>query len=174
MALCGLMACSENSNTVTRSADFSGRSGIEAVPPAQESTMEVYLTGYSYWDNTPPGSAAIAHPVIRSRAGGTGTYADPITIAVGHVKNGRNSTPDYRPGTKFYIQNLRKYAIVEDVCGDGPKPQYGPCHVGYQGRPWLDIWVGGKHVDRNFVQSCMYRLTGLQSVIKNPRPGYPV
>ena len=45
-----------------------------------EKAFSAYLTGYSYWDNTPPGSAAISKPVIHRRAGGTGKYNDPITI----------------------------------------------------------------------------------------------
>ncbi len=174
LALACRMACGGPNTTVTRSDVQSGPGGIETSTRSQSIPMQVYLTGYSYWDNTPPGSSAIALPQIRSRAGGTGTYRDPITLAVGHVKNGSRSTPDFRPGTRFYIQKLRRYAIVEDVCGDGPKPQLGPCHTGYQGRPWLDIWVGGKRVDKGFVHSCMYRLTGLQQVIRNPEPGLPV
>ena len=174
-----LSACSTQ-DTVTLAAGNStvaatGLVGIAPVPPRKpEITKTVYLTGYSYWDNTPPGSAAIAHPVIRRKAGGTGTYDDPITIAVGHVKRGQRSTPDYRPGTRFYVEYLRKYAIVEDVCGDGPRPQNGPCHIGNKGYPWLDIWVGGRNVNKQFVQRCMYNLTGFQRVIMNPRQGYPV
>lgn len=174
LALAVLTACGSANTTVTRSDIQTGGPGVSAAPVSQEIPMQVYLTGYSYWDNTPPGSSAIALPQVRSRAGGTGTYRDPVTLAVGHVKNGRRSTPDFRPGTRFYIKKLKRYAIVEDVCGDGPKPQNGPCHTGYQGRPWLDIWVGGRRVDKGAVKACMYRLTGLQQVIRNPGPDYPV
>ena len=45
-----------------------------------ETASSAYLTGYSYWDNTPPGSSAISKPVIHRRAGGTGKYNDPISI----------------------------------------------------------------------------------------------
>ncbi|MEM6940993.1 MAG: hypothetical protein AAF943_08370 [Pseudomonadota bacterium] len=174
LVLACLTACSAPQSTVTRSASDTGARSFQASAVSQEFPMQVFLTGYSFWDNTPPGSSAIALPRLRSRAGGTGTYRDPITLAVGHVKNGTRSTPDFRPGTRFYIQKLRRYAIVEDVCGDGPKPQNGPCHIGYKGRPWIDIWVGGRRVDKGFVQRCMYRLTGLQQVIRNPGPDYPV
>ena len=139
-----------------------------------DQAMQVYLTGYSYWDNTPPGSAQIARPVIHNRAGGTGTYNDPVTLAVGHVKNGGTSTMDFQAGTRFYIEKLRKYAIVEDLCGDGNNPQDGPCHSGYNGRPWIDIYVGGRHSDKEFTNQCMYRITGLQNVIISPNPGLPV
>jgi hypothetical protein len=136
--------------------------------------MQVYLTGYSYWDNTPPGSAQIARPVIHRKAGGTGTYSDPVTLAVGHVKRGTRSTPDYKPGTRFYIERLRKYAIVEDLCGDGNLPQNGPCHIGHNGLPWIDLYVGGKEAGSTEATQCTYRITGVQTVILNPAPGYPV
>ncbi|WP_245596969.1 hypothetical protein [Leisingera aquimarina] len=140
----------------------------------EEQNMNIFLTGYSYWDNTPRGSAQIARPVIHRRAGGSGTYENPVTLAVGHVKRNGRSYMDYPAGTRFYIRNLQRYAIVEDLCGDGPKPQSGPCHSGYQGHDWLDIYVGGKGIDESWVDSCMNQITGIQTVILNPRPGYPV
>ena len=87
------------------------------VQAPSERRMTVFLTGYSYWDNTPPGSAIIGRPVIHEFAGGSGTWADPITLAVGwRIYFGRHFE-DYEPGTRFYIPRLRKYAIVEDLCG---------------------------------------------------------
>ncbi|MEP3670756.1 MAG: hypothetical protein ABJN42_28980 [Roseibium sp.] len=141
---------------------------------AQQGSMEVYLTGYSYWDNTPPGSTAIARPVIHRGAGGVGTYADPITLAVGHSKAGGRSTMDFPAGTRFYLPNLKRYAIVEDLCGDGPTPQYGPCHSGKNGRPWIDIYVDGRNVGRGASDQCMRKITGFQEAIINPARGYPV
>ncbi len=134
----------------------------------------VYLTGYSWWDNTPRGSAAIAKPVIHRKAGGRGTYNNPITLAVGHVINGRRQTLDFPAGTRFYFPRLRKYAIVEDVCGDGRTPQNGPCHSGHKGLPWVDIWVDGRRAGESAANSCMYRITGVQEAIINPGRGYPV
>ncbi len=136
--------------------------------------MTVYLTGYSYWDNTPPGSAAIAKPVIHRRAGGRGTYNNPITLAVGHSLNGRRQTLDFPAGTRFYFPQLRKYAIVEDVCGDGPRPQNGPCHTGRNGLPWVDIYVDGKRAGNRVANSCMNRITGFHKVVLNPGRNLPV
>lgn len=140
----------------------------------QERSFNAYLTGYSYWDNTPPGSAAIARPVIHRHAGGTGSYNDPITIAVGHSIIGGKQTLDFPSGTRFYIGAIQKYAIVEDVCGDGPNPQSGPCHSGRNGLPWLDIYVGGKKVGPKVADACMRRITAVHTFIINPRAGYPV
>lgn len=133
-----------------------------------------YLTGYTYWDNTPPGSAAIARPVIRNRAGGTGTWKDPITIAVGHKIEAGRQTLDFPEGTRFYLPRLRKYAIVEDVCGDGAKPQNGPCHTGFKGYPWLDIWIGGRGLSQGAADDCARRITAVQEFVINPRIDLPV
>lgn len=146
----------------------------EADTASGEQDMQIYLTGYSFWDNTPRGSARIARPVIHRSAGGTGTYADPITLAVGHVKRGSRSIMDFPEGTRFYVERLRKYAIVEDLCGDGPRPQNGPCHSGHNGLAWLDIYVGGKTMNADDVNRCMYRITGVQKVVMNPAPDYLV
>jgi len=134
------------------------------------SAFTVYLTGYSYWDNTPPGTAAIARPVIHDEAGGIGTYDDPITIAVGHSRETFSHKMDYPTGTRFYFPKIRKYAIVEDLCGDGPRPQDGACHIGKSGKPWLDIYVDGSLAGEEESNRCMYRITGMQRVIMDPDP----
>ena len=136
--------------------------------------FSVYLTGYSFWDNTPPGSAAIARPVIRQSAGGSGTYSDPITIAVGHSFATGRQVLDFPAGTRFYFPALRRYAIVEDVCGDGPTPQNGPCHVGYNGMPWLDIYVDGSDAGQRAANACMQQITGFHEVIVAPSRDLPV
>jgi hypothetical protein len=134
---------------------------------------KAYLTGYSYFDNSPPGSADISHPVLHNVAGGTGTYSDPITLAVGHSLTGGRDVLDWRSGTRFYVPNLRRYFIVEDTCGDGSHPQAGPCHVGYPAAAttWLDLWIGGKGGTNSGSNACMDAITGVWSVVINPQPG---
>jgi hypothetical protein len=139
-----------------------------------EVRFKAYLTSYTYWDNTPPGSADISHPVIHSKAGGTGTYKDPITLAVGHSMATGKDVLDYPAGTKFYIPNLRKYFIVEDTCGDGNSPQNGPCHTGHNGTPWLDMWIDGASGTSSTSNTCAEVLTETHLVIKNPSSLYPV
>jgi len=151
-------------------ASFTGPS--EAV--AQEQRFAAYITGYGFWDNTPPGSSAISHPVKHRRAGGIGTYRDPITLAVGHTLKGRRDILDFPAGTVFYLPRLKKYALVEDTCGDGPRPQDGPCHTGAQGYPWLDLWVGGQTVSPAQSEKCQYKITAVQMVYLNPNPNYEV
>ncbi len=150
---------------------------IVPTPPVvtvNEITLQAYTTGYGWPDNTPKGSATISNPVIHSLAGGSGTYADPITLAVGHTISGGKDTLDYPAGTKFYIPNLKKYFIVEDTCGDGNSPQSGPCHTGYQGHVWLDLWVGGNSSNQSQTLSCEDAITDIHTVIENPASTYPV
>lgn len=151
--------------------------------------MNVYTTAYTYFDNTPAGTADIAfshqyYPAtIHNQAGGTGTYNDPITLAVGHVIIGGKSTPDFAPGTRFYLPDVRKYAIVEDVCGDGQTPQNIPCHkvsTAPRGTTlWLDLWIGGSAGDSaSALDNCAGIVTdstgALHTVVKDPSPGYAV
>ncbi|MBO0868037.1 MAG: hypothetical protein J2P15_05685 [Micromonosporaceae bacterium] len=139
-------------------------------------TVQAYVTGYSYFDNTPPDSAQISNPVLHRIAGGTGTYADPVTVAVGYSRATGQDVLDWPAGTRFYLPNLRRYLVVEDVCGDGSQPQDGPCHTGYPAgaSTWLDVWVGGSRGTSAAAGDCMDAITRVSTVVVNPPAGYPV
>lgn len=154
---------------------------------ASASTVKAYTTAYSFYDNTPPGSATISDPVLHKRAGGAGTYADPVTLAVGHsVINGRDVL-DVPKGTRFYFPDLRKYFIVEDTCGDGKTPQNGPCHrldtpgnrAPKGATVWVDAWIGGDSGStRRQADDCMSKVTdgngAVHTIIRNPRKDFVV
>jgi hypothetical protein len=55
-----------------------------AAAPAPITITTAFTTAFTWFDNTPPGSGAICCSQVHQTAGGTGTYADPITLAVGH------------------------------------------------------------------------------------------
>ncbi len=157
-----------------------GRSGKIRIP-AEETSFTAYLTGYSYFDNTPKGSLAIAfpasktHPTVHLEAGGSGTYNDPVTLAVGHAHVGGVDMPDFVPGTRVYVPDFKKYFVVEDECGDGATPQKSGCHAGYNGYIWLDVWVGGQDTDTSDATSaCEHKITGLHTIVLEPSSGYPV
>ena len=169
MGFSGPLTLSKNAPQLHQAAE----SRIETIA-SREVSFIGYLTGYSYWDNTPPGSAAIARPVIHSEAAGTGTYKDPITIAVGYRLVGGRAKLDFRAGTRFYIPRINRYVIVEDICGDGPKPHLTGCHRGKNGHPWLDVYVDGKRAGQAAANACMYSITGMHKFIMNPRKDYPV
>lgn len=120
---------------------------------------QIFTTGYTYWDNTPPGSAQIARPVVHDRAGGTGTWKDPITVA---VRSGR-----FEFGTRFYLPELKKYFVVEDLCG--------ACNDGRNGGAYtLDLWVDGSHLTSGGADQCASRVTRLQPAIEDPDSDLPV
>lgn len=122
-------------------------------------TVTAELTGYSYFDNTPPSSARICCPRIHARAGGTGTYSDPITTAV----PGSGSRMQTAAGTRLYVPSLRRYFVVEDS---------GASYQGDSRR--FDVWVDGRGHPERSSERCMRELTGRTEVIINPRPGHPV
>ena len=93
--------------------------------------LRIWLTGYSFQDNTPPGSAVVSHSILHRKAGGAGTYNDPITVA----SPGSAQDMAFPPGTKFYLPSVLRYVMVEDS-GASPAP------AGTQGH--LDMWVDGQ------------------------------
>ena len=173
-ALGGAAIAKEQIVDSPRTPDAQIDGGMLALATLREVAFTGYLTGYSFWDNTPPGSAAIARPVIHRSAAGVGTYQDPITIAVGYRLVGGTAKLDYPAGTRFYIPNLRRYVIVEDICGNGPQPHLTGCHRGKNGAPWLDVYVDGRRAGAGAANACMYAITGMQTFIMHPRKDYPV
>jgi hypothetical protein len=127
--------------------------------PARQ--LHIFLTGYSFHDNTPPLSAIVSHPILHKAAGGQGTFRDPITVAV----PGGPTTMKWKPGTRFYLPSVRRYVIVEDS-GASPAPDGVDTH--------LDMWIGGQGGTRSATDDCMSRLTGRVPAILNPRAGLPV
>lgn len=121
--------------------------------------VTVELTGYSWQDNTPPHSSRICCGTVHRRAGGTGTYADPITVAVPGNAGHSMETP---AGTRFYAPTLRRYLIVED---SGATKLH---------RTHLDVWVDGKDLPRRHSDQCMNDITGRTKVIIHPDPGEKV
>jgi len=139
-----------------------------ALPASAATDTHMYVTGYSYWDNDPPGSGEIAYSrcdgfaTKHCTAAGNGTYTNPITVATGIV----NGAPQFKPGTRIYIPALRRYFIFEDSCE--------ACGAGSNGYKWIDVWVGGSGVDPSVADACMDKITGVHRVIVSPPNGYSV
>lgn len=144
----------------------------------EKDDSKVFVTAYTWYDNTPAGSPAISHPVVHNEAGGTGTYEDPVTLAVGHSKATGEDVLDIPAGTRIYLPDVRRYFIVEDSCGDGPAPEKGPCHVGADkngaGSLWIDMWIGGQEESASFVRECTRTVTGVFEVVFDPAKNYVV
>lgn len=93
------------------------------------------ISAYGWPDNDPPGGA-IAHPGLHSKAGGTGTFADPISFAV--ATGSQDIMP---PGMKVYIPSFKKYFIMEDSCAGCVRMQ-------------MDLWAGGDGSNDDAVLAC--------------------
>lgn len=133
----------------------------DPVPPTPtgETRFTAYLTSYAAGDNSPPGTGTYISG-IAGNAGGTGTYDDPITMAVGYV----GQTPDYPAGTMFYVPNVQRYFKAGDTCAS--------CHKGKAGLKWLDMYSGD--YSGAGILACENSVTGNYLVIQNPATNYKV
>lgn len=144
--------CSDAPPIVSRPAPVAG-------PGSHQ--LSIWLTGYSFQDNTPPGSPIVGEPVLHKVASGSGTFADPITVAV----PGHEGKMDWKPGTKFYLPTVQRYVIVEDS-GAAPPPSTAQTH--------LDMWVEGKDGTKEATDACESEFTGNVPAQVNPPDGLPV
>jgi len=131
------------------------------LPPQGSKQLSIWLTGYSWQDNTPPGSSVVGEPVLHQQAGGTGTFADPITVAV----PGHQGAMAWAPGTRFYLPTVRRYVIVEDSGASRP-PAGADTH--------LDMWIGGQDGTLAATNACEDTLTGRVPAVLNPPANLPV
>ncbi|KAF1732760.1 uncharacterized protein CRV24_006652 [Beauveria bassiana] len=120
------------------------------------------VTFYGYPDNDPPGPAISGNCGRGNRAGGTGTYDDPVTIAT--------APGELNQCEIVYLPFLTKYGRVEDYCAQ--------CESDWKrGQPHIDIWTGS--ASRNGGQAqidCENRLTpgGRYSIVRDPPKNYGV
>ena len=131
--------------------------GMIAAPAqaaASATTEQTFLTFYGWWDNTPPG-ADIAYPQIHQTAGGTGTYADPITFAT--------DSSEQPPGTIVYVPRVGKYFIMEDGCDECSSDWNGHGPNGGPNLRHLDLWLGGKGGNAFDAIECEDALTNYNS-----------
>jgi 3D (Asp-Asp-Asp) domain-containing protein len=143
---------------------------------AGATTMNLTVTFYGYPDND-DGSGHFSTNLIayglqwqgHSRhlnaqgepvASGVGTYDDPITVA---ASQGNASLP---PGTLIYIPGLKKYFLVEDICGNCTST-------------WIDVWMESNSTNSSTaVGQCESNWTGNVNQLKeawvNPSSGLDV
>jgi hypothetical protein len=148
--------------TVLAAATLGGAVRATAATARKDIKMPgTYTTAYDWWDNNPPGSAEISHPVVHHSAGGIGTYGNPLTVAVNYGSDRHHL--QFPAGTRFYVPNIRAYLIAEDTIGDTA-----------HGRVHLDMWAGGKTSSERSAFHCMDHVTGNVLVIRNPSRNYAV
>jgi hypothetical protein len=129
-------------------------------------TQAVYMTFYGWPDNSPPGGA-IAYPknggfpTVHNTAGGTGTYADPITFAT--------AQSELPVGTLLFAPVIDKYLVMEDDCAE--------CDTDWSSsQKWhIDVWMNSNGTDdSNAVLDCEDQWTKSTTVVEvNPPPGRP-
>jgi hypothetical protein len=128
---------------------------------AQEVSRKVEVTFYAAADNDPPGSTDIAYPNSRHpAAGGTGTFADPLSLAT--------DPREIRPGVVVYYPPIRKYFVMEDDCA--------PCIDEWNANrnPHVDLWMSDSKDP--VVQDCEAALTpdDPDTITINPPANLPV
>lgn len=129
--------------------------------------MSVYVTFYGWADNSPPGGAIAypmngGYPTLHDAAGGTGTYADPITFAT--------DKSELPVGTRVYVPFIEKYVIMEDDCAE--------CDTDWTtSQKWhIDVWMNSNGTESSSaLQTCEGNWTRTATVIEvNPPPGRTV
>ncbi len=124
-----------------------------AAPAAASANQTMQVTLYGALDNDPPGSSNIAYPHKHQKAGGTGTYADPVTFAT--------DKDEFAVGTIVYYAYLKKYFVMEDYCAQ--------CITDWKNgkKKHIDLWAGNSN-DRKILD-CENKLTkGSGTVDVNP------
>lgn len=117
------------------------------------------MTFYGYPDNSPPGPAVRFSCGGRGgKAGGVGTYAEPLTMA---TEMGRFAQCEI-----VYSPYLQKYLRNEDSCANC----FGD---------WVDVWLGSTTSNGgSALMSCQKTLTGAnkadRTIITNPPADLPV
>ena len=162
VAVVGLAACAGPTPATAEAAP------AQAPPVAAPTTaapqgirQQVEVTFYAAADNDPPGSAEIAYPNSRhTAAGGTGTYADPLSLAT--------DPREIRPGVLVYYPPVKKYFVMEDDCAE--------CIDDWSTdrTPHVDLWTSNSADPA--VQNCEAALTpdGRDTIIVNPPADLPV
>ncbi|KAK5996237.1 hypothetical protein PT974_04669 [Cladobotryum mycophilum] len=121
------------------------------------------VTFYGWPDNDPPGPGTAHDCSGRNyKAGGSGSYDDPITIATAPGELNECET--------IYIPLLKKYGRYEDDCAQCAS-DWG------NGQPHIDIWTGSNSSGGGQSQiDCENNLTsgGRYSIVRDPGKDYEV
>lgn len=122
----------------------------------------VQHTFYGFPDNDPPGPATAYDCGRNFVAGGTGTFADPLTMA--------SAEGQFEQCEIVYVPYLRKYVRYEDFCQQ--------CTDDWElGIHHIDIWTGSPDQNGGDIQiACENSLTpdNSLSIIRSPSPDLEV
>jgi hypothetical protein len=166
LVVVGLAACAGPTPATAEGAPVPSalpRQSAAVTPAAEQQGLRqrVEVTFYAAADNDPPGSTEIAYPNSRHvAAGGTGTHADPLSLAT--------DPREIRPGVLVYYPPVQKYFVMEDDCAE--------CIDDWAETrtPHVDLWVS--NTSDPAVLACEAALTpdGPDTIIVNPPADLPV
>lgn len=130
-------------------------------------SVSVYATFYGWADNSPPGGAIAypksdGNPTVHDTAGGSGTYADPITFATDKA--------ELPVGTLLYVPFIEKYVVMEDDCVECDS-DWTSAHKWH-----IDLWMNSNGTESSAaLSSCEDRWTRTSTPVEvNPPAGRPV
>ena len=128
-------------------------------PPAAPKYVRHDVTFYGWADNSPPG-AGIRYPSIHTKAGGVGTYDDPVTFAT--------DATEWAPGTRLYVPLIEKYVVMEDSCTQ--------CVTDWKiGKAHIDVWMNSTASYSSALLSCENKWTRTDIIVEvDPPRGRPV
>lgn len=145
--------------------------------------MTARITNYSGDDTNPPSDlidwpASAGYPTVHNKVGGSGTFADPITVAI-NSKNGPNGDVPHGPftiGEKFYLPVLHLYFVAEDSCNIDIAYNICTDHGSDKDdntQLHMDLFNGDSD-NRSGLLACELSYGGETDVIANAGEGYPM
>lgn len=143
------------------------------VPSPGQIVTTVYTAAHS-WAGASAGGTAAGDSRAPQSGKGTGTYEDPITIAVSSHPASGQAIP---AGTRIYLPDLRRYFIAGDACTDDGDAEDNQCR---QGDPVststirMDIRIGGEDVSDAAAEACSRQVADIGTAVLNPAGNYVV
>ncbi|KAL5414948.1 hypothetical protein PMIN03_002906 [Paraphaeosphaeria minitans] len=132
---------------------------------ACSTVSKVTHTFYGYPDNDPPGPATAYDCGRGFKAGGTGTYGDPLTFA--------SAQGEFKSCEIIYDPYLRKYLRYEDYCQQCTEDWAASPKINH-----IDVWTGSPTVNGGQQQiQCENDLTPAdrsQKIVRQPATNLPV
>jgi len=151
---------SDQPDTVNPSTDNTANTatGVTGgtVQSGTQQSVKIQLTAYGAPDNNPAGSKTISQPTIHQQAGGSCTFADPVSFA----SPGSAGSTEFPKGQRVYFPSLKCYGVSEDSGATKMSIKH------------IDIYAGDGPA--SITDKCESDLTGPTTVIVNPVAGKPV
>jgi 3D (Asp-Asp-Asp) domain-containing protein len=156
----------ETANESTNDAPGEALAVDAATADDAETTRTMLVTFYGWDDNSPPGNdiafdRSSGYPTVHDAAGGTGSYADPLTMAT--------DASEIAIGTIVYVPFCQKYVVMEDDCTE--------CDADWGSKTWhIDVWMNSNGKESpTALMNCEAQWTQNAAPVEiDPPPDLPV